>query len=99
MRGRSKQDDEGEHEDEHARKESSASPEAGSCPSRETKGASQGRKKRSKPKLERSAARIRSCGQMFSLMQSPDFVPGRSEALTFLFAAIRGFQKTLRKIC
>jgi hypothetical protein len=31
-------------------------------------------------------------------MQSQDSVLGRSEALTFLFAAIRGFQKTFRTI-
>jgi hypothetical protein len=48
--------------------------------------------------LERNAARMKGYVQRFTPMQSPDFVPGRSEALTFLFAAIRGFPKSLRKI-
>jgi hypothetical protein len=90
----------GEPESRH---EPPASPEAGSFPGTqvapgEKKCIPRGRKKKSKATLERSAVRMRSYVQRFAPMQSPDFVPGNCEALTFLLAAIRGFQKALRKI-
>jgi hypothetical protein len=85
------------------RKEQTASTEsvgveAGSSPPGETKCVSKCRKKESKRRMERNAARMQSYVQRMVPLRVQGMETGEGEAFAFVCAVIRGFQKTIRTI-